>query len=41
MDYVAGYVGHVDACLDYPFFFNVRDTIFNTKDMVNFRYFYS
>lgn len=38
MSYVAGYVGPLNACLNYPFFFSVRDTIFGNKDMLNFRY---
>ena len=41
MGYVAGYVGPLDACLNYPFYYWVRDTIFNFKDMSNLRNYYS
>ncbi len=41
MWYVGGYVGSVDACLNYPFFFWVRDTLFNQKDMYNLRNYYN
>lgn len=41
MWYVGGYVGSVSACLNYPFFFWVRDTIFNYKDMTNLRNYYN
>ena len=40
MSYVAGYTGSMDAVLNYPFFFWVRDTLFNQKDMYNFRNYY-
>ena len=38
MSYVGGYVGSVDGVLNYPFFFWVRDTLFNQKDMYNVQY---
>ena len=41
MGYVGGYVNSVRSILNYPFFFWVRDTIFNNKDMTNLRQFYS
>lgn len=41
MSYIGGYVGSVDAVLNYPFFFVVRDVLFNTKDMSALRTFYS
>jgi alpha-amylase len=41
MSYLAGYLGSLDAVLNYPFFFWVRDTIFNNKDMTNLRNYYS
>jgi len=41
MWYVGGYVGSVSGCLNYPFFFWVRDTIFNYKDMTNLRNYYN
>jgi alpha-amylase len=41
MGYVGGYVGSLDACLNYPFFFWVRDTLFNVKDMYNLRNYYA
>lgn len=41
MGYVGGYVGNVNGCLNYPFFFWMRDTIFNYKDMTNIRNYYS
>lgn len=41
MGYLAGYLGSLDAVLNYPFFFWARDTIFNYKDMTNFRNYYS
>jgi alpha-amylase len=42
MAYVGGYQNTVSATLNYPFFFWVRDTIFNTnKDMTNLRQLYS
>lgn len=31
----------MDAVLNYPFFFWTRDTIFNQKDMTNFRVYYN
>lgn len=38
MGYVGGYVGSVSSILNYPFFFWVRDTIYNTsKEMTNLR----
>lgn len=33
MSYVGGYVGSIDAILNYPFFFTMRDVLFNQKDM--------
>jgi glycosidase len=41
MWYVGGYVGSLTGCLNYPFFFWVRDTIFNNKDMTNLRNYYN
>ena len=41
MWYVGGYLGSLDACLNYPFFFQIRDTLFNQKDMYNIRNYYS
>jgi alpha-amylase len=41
MGYVGGYVGTVTSVLNYPFFYWVRDTLFNTKDMTNLRSYYS
>ena len=41
MSYVGGYVGSVDGVLNYPFFFWVRDTLFNQKDMYNMRNYYN
>lgn len=41
MGYVGGYVGSVTSVLNYPFFYWVRDTIFNNKDMTNLRMYYS
>jgi alpha-amylase len=40
MGYVAGYVGSVSSVLNYPFFYWVRDTLFNNKDMTNLRSYY-
>ena len=41
MGYLAGYLGSLDAVLNYPFFYWVRDTIFNVKDMTNLRNYYT
>jgi alpha-amylase len=41
MSYVGGYVGSLDACLNYPFFFQIRDILFNQKDMYNIRNYYT
>ena len=41
MGYLAGYVGSLDSVLNYPFFYWVRDTVFNQKDMTNLRTFYN
>lgn len=41
MSYVGGYVGSVDGVLNYPFFFVVRDVLFNGKDMFNLRNYYN
>lgn len=41
MSYTGGYVGSVDGILNYPFFFWVRDTLFNQKDMYNLRNYYN
>lgn len=41
MGYLAGYLGSLDAVLNYPFFFWVRDTVFNWKDMTNLRNLYN
>ena len=41
MGYLAGYVGSLDACLNYPFFYWVRDTIFNFKDLNNLKNYYN
>ena len=41
MGYLAGYLGSLDAVLNYPFFFWVRDTVFNWKDMTNLRNYYN
>lgn len=41
MAYVGGYVGSLDATLNYPFFFWVRDVIFNQKDMTGIRNYYN
>jgi hypothetical protein len=40
MSYVGGYVGSLDACLNYPFFFQIRDILFNQKDMYAIRNYY-
>lgn len=40
MGYVSGYLGSMDAVLNYPFFFRARDIIFNTKDMYELRTYY-
>jgi hypothetical protein len=37
MGYLAGYLGSLDAVLNYPFFGKVRDTVFNVRDMTNLR----
>lgn len=41
MDYLGGYVGSVSGVLNYPFYFWMKDTFFNNKDMTNVRLFYS
>lgn len=41
MDYLGGYVGSLSGVLNYPFFFWMKDTFFNGKDMTNVRLFYS
>lgn len=41
MGYLSGYLNSLDAVLNYPFFYWVRDTIFNMKSMYNFRTYYS
>jgi len=41
MSYVGGYVGSLDAVLNYPFFFSIRDILFNQKDMYNIRNYYA
>jgi len=41
MGYVGGYVGSVSSVLNYPFYYWVRDTLFNTKDMTNLRSYYT
>ena len=40
MGYVGGYIGYVSSVLNYPFYFWVRDTLFNNKDMTNLRSYY-
>ena len=34
-------MGSLDACLNYPFFFTIRDILFNQKDMYGIRNYYS
>lgn len=41
MGYLSGYLGSLNAVLNYPFFFWVRDTVFNNKDMTNLRSYYN
>lgn len=41
MWYLGGYLGSLDAVLNYPFFFWIRDTLFNQKDMYNLRNYYT
>lgn len=41
MGYLSGYLSSLDAVLNYPFFFWVRDTLFNGKNMDNLRSYYS
>lgn len=41
MDYLAGYIDSVSSVLNYPFYYWVKDTIFNRKDMTNIRLFYN
>ncbi len=41
MGYVGGYLGSLESVLNYPFFYWVRDTVFNMKDMTNLRTYYS
>lgn len=41
MGYLTGYIGSLDAVLNYPFFYWVRDTVFNKKDMTNLRQYYN
>ena len=40
MNYVGGYVGSVDACLNYPFYYYVKDTLFNFREMTKIRQYY-
>jgi hypothetical protein len=40
MTYLAGYLGSLDAVLNYPFFGRIRDTVFNVKDMTSLRSYY-
>lgn len=41
MGYLGGYLGSIDAVLNYPFFYSVRDTLFNGRDMSNLRQYYT
>ena len=41
MGFLSSYVGPLDAVLNYPFFYTVRDTIFESKDMFNLREYYN
>ena len=41
MRYVGGYVGALDGCHNYPYFFRIRDILFNQKDMYGIRSYYS
>jgi glycosidase len=41
MKYVGGYVGSLDAVLNYPFFNHIRDILFNKKEMYGIRNFYN
>ena len=41
MWYLGGYLGSLDGVLNYPYFFWIRDTLFNQKDMYNIRNYYS
>lgn len=41
MDYLAGYVGSVSGVLNYPFYYWVKDTLFNGKEMTNLRLHYA
>ena len=38
---MGGYLSSMDAVLNYPFFFWVRDTFFNQKDLYNLRNYYN
>lgn len=40
MWYTGGYLGSMDGILNYPFFFQIRDIIFNVKDMYGIRNYY-
>jgi hypothetical protein len=40
MWYTGGYLGSMDGILNYPFFFQIRDIIFNAKDMYGIRNYY-
>lgn len=40
MGYVGGYTECMDAVLNYPFFFTLRDTIFNQRSMYTIRSLY-
>lgn len=41
MKYVSGYVGYVSSTLNYPFYYWIKDTLFNVKDMNNIRLYYN
>jgi hypothetical protein len=41
MGYTGGYVGSVNSILNYPFYFWMKDTLFNHKDMTNIRLYYN
>ena len=40
MGYLTRYIGPLDAVLNYPFFFKMRDVFFNSKDMYDLRSYY-
>jgi alpha-amylase len=40
MTYLAGYLGSMDAVLNYPFFRRLRETVFYMKDMTYLRNYY-